>query len=68
MIIQPSDEKLIEIYRCGVCRHFFRRGARMHVSCCVMHEPGTCCHYGDVILDEAQVLRIGKILEEERVK
>lgn len=24
----------------------------MSISCCVMHQPGDCCHYGDTPFDE----------------
>ena len=35
----PKAEELQ--YLCPNCRRYFYPG---HMSCCVMHEPGTCCH------------------------
>ena len=31
-------------YKCDICGGYFLRG---NVSCCVIHAPGECCHYGD---------------------
>lgn len=40
-------------YKCEGCGRWFIKG---NVSCCVMHAPGTCCHYGDTPLPDLQQL------------
>lgn len=38
-------------YRCRTCGGRFRR-PKVPVSCCVIHLPAECCHYGDERLSE----------------
>ena len=41
-------------YTCQGCGRRFRKTG---LSCCVLHPPGTCCHYGEISLPSGQ--RIG---------
>ena len=41
-----------DIEWCPKCRAWFGyKGGGARVSCCVMHAPGDCCHYGQTRLD-----------------
>lgn len=31
-------------YKCQGCGQWYYRG---NVSCCVLHTPGSCCHFGE---------------------
>lgn len=38
-------------YTCRGCSNTYIKGS---ISCCVMHAPGTCCHYGDTLVNLPQ--------------
>ena len=38
--------------RCPVCGGLFIDNG---IRCAVMHAPGTCCHYGDTVVEEPPV-------------
>lgn len=40
----PKKQKQETAYKCAGCGQWYLRG---NVSCCVLHAPGTCCHYGE---------------------
>ena len=39
----PTEQE--QEYTCPNCGGRFRPTG---LSCCVLHAPGTCCHYGDI--------------------
>lgn len=48
MIVQLRNKELVRIYKCPICGGIFQSqmGDTM-VSCCVLHPPGTCCHFAE---------------------
>ena len=41
-----------EIYQCDLCDRWFRKqDAPLTASCCIIHEPGECCHFQEVEID-----------------
>lgn len=58
-MIIPQREQTI-IYYCPICRgHYIP--PPIPVSCCVVHAPGQCCHYGDRKLTKSEVVAIDRI-------
>lgn len=46
-MIEPLRNEML-MYRCGVYgKPWWSQRGPMHVSCAVLHSPGTCCHYGE---------------------
>lgn len=43
----PPDDFVETVYHCQGCGGWFKT-IRNAVSCCVMHEPGTCCHFSEL--------------------
>ncbi len=42
-------------YWCRGCESWYIQG---NISCCVVHSPGQCCHYGE---DRVSILKIENI-------
>ena len=49
MQIFPKQNPIVT---CPICKKTFRLG---NVNCCVLHAPGTCCHYGDIEVGSQEV-------------
>ena len=62
-MIIPQKEKSLRIYTCPVCKGTYVETG-MAVSCCVLHSPGSCCHYGEAVVSAAQMVTIQHILDE----
>lgn len=48
-----------QAYQCSICFQWYVR--EQNISCCVIHGPGQCCHYGERLatLDEVdEMLRV----------
>ena len=41
-------------FQCPGCKKWFMPG---NYSCCVLHAPGTCCHYSDTEIPAPQETR-----------
>lgn len=37
-------------YKCPACGQWFWSGDATF-SCCVLHEPGSCCHFGETKIE-----------------
>ena len=61
MIVPVRDETLHDVFRCGICGKTFVRGSP-NVSCCVLHAPGTCCHYTDRAISPDTVKKLNDVL------
>lgn len=66
MPIFPHKERIIlKIYRCPVCKGAYRAvGSERSTTCCVMHEPGTCCHYGEDPVTNEQIHKLEEVLRD----
>jgi hypothetical protein len=53
MTIEIVKKKII--YRCNVCHKVFEKIEPKTIQCLVIHPAGTCCHYGEIELDEAKI-------------
>jgi hypothetical protein len=42
----PPESDADNEYWCPNCRMRYRV-PRVRASCCVLHSPGSCCHYGE---------------------
>lgn len=38
-------------YLCNTCNKWYERGCVI-VSCGVLHDPGQCCHYGEILIED----------------
>lgn len=54
MIIPESEEIVLSIIYCPLCKNHYRQNLTS-TSCCVLHAPGTCCHYGDILMPADRV-------------
>ena len=61
MIFPEREEVLFEIFRCPICNDVYRRG-HSNVSCCVLHPPGSCCHYADACISDEQLAQLEAIV------
>ena len=56
---QGSD--IIRVFRCPKCQGLYLNDpARVDISCCVSHAPGTCCHYSDILINEKKFKRLSE--------
>ena len=60
----PQIEIKEEIYTCPVCnkqylsncRNYYKIGQqKLLMGCTVYHEPGSCCHFNDSLIEENNV-------------
>ena len=59
MYFEGSDKTLDDIYRCRACNKIYHRQlGPTYISCAVAHGPGSCCHYAEKEITEAQVTEI----------
>lgn len=64
-IKQFTEETIIKIFKCSVCGNcYYENPAKMNLSCCVIHSPGSCCHYSDLAISEGNIKQIKRFLEE----
>jgi len=59
-----DDKEVCHIYTCGCCEKTYIRGQGL-ISCAVMHEPGTCCHYDDKEISLTALSAIKIIISEQ---
>ena len=63
MAVFPNYERgVLDIYECPICGGIYRRG-RGDMSCCVLHGPGSCCHYSDIKVTQVELDKVRKIFE-----
>ena len=62
VVILASEETILRIYRCPACNDVYREGDHL-TSCAVLHIPGSCCHFTDKLLSDAQVIKLQEVLE-----
>jgi len=64
MIIPKKEIVELCIFRCPMCDGLYRRNPKMeNVSCCVLHPPGSCCHYSDIPVSEESLGEISAALD-----
>jgi len=52
----------LRIFKCPVCGELFRNNPFMvGMLCCVMHSPGSCCHYSDIKVTNGQLTSIKEL-------
>ena len=56
---------ILNIYQCDICGKYFLVQGENNTRCCVIHSPGSCCHYNEKELTIAQINRIENIVEVE---
>ncbi len=61
-IFPQCEETIIEIFECPICTNIYIRG-NSNVICCVMHAPGTCCHYTDKKIDKDKLNKIQDVID-----
>ncbi len=47
-----------ELYWCDNCQVWFKRSTDRMDRCLVFHEPGSCCHQGDVRVEVVEVAKV----------
>lgn len=65
-MIQTTE--LLSIRICPSCKQ--KSAARGHYasfSCAVAHQPGDCCHYGELLVDDESYRAIMEIVEKMKV-
>lgn len=56
MIIPQHNTEELCIFRCPICKGLFRNNPKKaNANCCVLHPPGSCCHYSDIPVTEDQL-------------
>ncbi len=65
MIIPNVDVDEINIYRCPICKNYYRsQTGSVQMQCCVLHAPGTCCHFGETLITGKKLKTIKGVLDE----
>ena len=65
MRIPETDTTLVNIYRCSVCNNIYRanQAGNHRINCLVNHPPGSCCHFGEQIIDKEVWEQIQELLK-----
>lgn len=64
MIFTARERVIMHLVHCPNCGGYFsEQTGQSRVSCCVMHSPGDCCHYGDRQLTSEEVAEILEVLD-----